>query len=213
MRIRPSARHFAQKFLDPLLAGMRRLSRYCAWAGGALFFAAALLITFEVFIRKVFSASTGGADELSGYGFAIATALAFAYALLERTHIRVDTGYLYLPPLWQALLDVVAAVLLFVFFALLLRYGWEVVGYAWRMDAHSSTPLHVPLIFPQLAWWLGLCLTVVVATLLLLRAVIHILLGELAASRQLIGTRGMEEEIADELAILGDRDIVEPTRR
>jgi TRAP-type C4-dicarboxylate transport system permease small subunit len=213
MRIRPSARLIAQRILDPLLEGMRRLSRYCAWAGGAIFFVVALLITFEVFIRKVFSASMGGADELSGYGFAIATTLAFSYALLERTHIRVDTGYLYLPPLWQALLDVVAAVLLLVFFALLLRYGWEVVGYAWRMDAHSSTPLHVPLIFPQLAWWLGLCLTVVVATLLLLRAVIHILLGELAASRQLIGTRGMEEEIADELAILGDADVVEPTHR
>jgi TRAP-type C4-dicarboxylate transport system permease small subunit len=213
MRIRPSARLFAQRILDPLLAGMRRLSRYCAWVGGTIFFASALLITFEVFIRKAFSASTGGADELSGYGFAIATTLAFSYALLERTHIRVDTAYLYLPPLWQALLDVVAAMLLLVFFALLLRYGWEVVGYTWRMDAHSSTPLHVPLIFPQLAWWLGLCLTVVVAVLLLLRAVIHILLGELAASRQLIGTRGMEEEIADELAILGDSSIGEQARR
>ncbi len=70
-----------------------------------------------------------------------------------------------------------------------------------------------PLIFPQFAWWLGLCLTVVVAVLLLLRAVIHILRGELAASRQLIGTRGMEEEIADELAILDDRNIEEQTRR
>jgi TRAP-type C4-dicarboxylate transport system permease small subunit len=213
MRIRPSARLFAQRILDPLLGGMRRLSRYCAWVGGTIFFASALLITFEVFIRKVFSASTGGADELSGYGFAIATTLAFSYALLERAHIRVDTAYLYLPPLWQALLDVLAAVLLLVFFALLLRYGWEVVGYTWRMDAHSSTPLHVPLIFPQLAWWLGLCLTVVVAVLLLLRAVIHILLGELLASRQLIGTRGMEEEIADELAILGDGSIGEQARR
>ena len=213
MRIRQSARLFAQKLLDPLLDAVRLLSRYCAWAGGAIFFAAALLITFEVFIRKVFSASTGGADELSGYGFAIATAFAFSYALLERTHIRVDTAYLYLPPLWQALFDVIAAVLLLVFFALLLRYGWEVVGYAWRMDAHSSTPLHVPLIFPQIVWWLGLCLTVVVAVLLLLRAVIHILLGELAASRQLIGTRGLEQEIADELAILDDRNIEEQPHR
>lgn len=213
MRIRRSARLFAQRLLDPLLEGVRRLSRYCAWAGGAIFFAAALLITFEVFIRKLFSASIGGADELSGYGFAIATTLAFSYALLERTHIRVDTAYLYLPPRWQALFDVAAAMMLFVFFALLLRYGWEVVGSTWRVDAHSSTPLHVPLIFPQLAWWLGLCLTVVVAVLLLLRALIHIALGEFDASRQLIGTRGMEDEIADELAILDGRDIRGQARR
>jgi TRAP-type C4-dicarboxylate transport system permease small subunit len=213
MRIGRDTRLDAQQVLDPLLEGVRRLSRYCAWAGGAIFFAAALLIAFEVFIRKVFSASTGGADELSGYGFAIASTFAFSYALLERTHIRVDTAYLYLPRRWQALFDVVAAVLLLVFFALLLRYGWEVVGYTWRMDAHSSTPLHVPLIFPQVAWWLGLCLTVIVAVLLLFRAVIHILLGELAASRQLIGTRGIGEEIADELAIQGGGGTEEVTRR
>lgn len=213
MRMRRSTRVYAQGILDRLLGGARRLSRYCAWAGGAIFFAAALLITFEVLIRRVFSASMGGADELSGYGFAIATTFAFSYALLERAHIRVDTAYLYLPPRWQALFDVVAAVLLLVFFVLLLRYGWEVVGHTWRMDAHSSTPLHVPLIFPQVAWWLGLCLTVVVAVLLLLRAIIHILSGELAASRRLIGTRGIDEEIADELAILDDGALEEATRR
>ena len=213
MRIGRDARLDAQQVLDPLLEGVRRLSRYCAWAGGTIFFAAALLIAFEVFIRKVFSASTGGADELSGYGFAIASTFAFSYALLERTHIRVDTAYLYLPLRWQALFDVVAAVLLLVFFALLLRYGWEVVGYTWRMDAHSSTPLHVPLVFPQVAWWLGLCLTVFVAVLLLLRAVMHILLGELAASRQLIGSRGIGEEIADELAIQDGGGTEDVTRR
>lgn len=213
MRIGRDARLDAQQVLDPLLEGVRRLSRYCAWAGGAIFFAAALLIAFEVFIRKVFSASTGGADELSGYGFAIASTFAFSYALLERTHIRVDTAYLYLPLRWQALFDVVAAVLLLVFFALLLRYGWEVVGYTWRMDAHSSTPLHVPLVFPQVAWWLGLCLTVFVAVLLLLKAVIHILLGELAASRQLIGSRGIGEEVADELAIQDGGSTEDVTRR
>jgi len=213
MRIGRDARLDAQQVLDPLLEGVRRLSRYCAWAGGAIFFAAALLIAFEVFIRKVFSASTVGTDELSGYGFAIASTFAFSYALLERTHIRVDTAYLYLPLRWQALFDVVAAVLLLVFFALLLRYGWEVVGYTWRMDAHSSTPLHVPLVFPQVAWLLGLCLTVFVAVLLLLRAVMHILLGELAASRQLIGSRGIGEEVADELAIQDGGSTEDVTRR
>jgi hypothetical protein len=55
-------------------------------------------------------------------------------------------------------------------------------------------------------------LTVIVAVLLLLRATIHILLGELDASRRLIGSRGMEEEIADELAILDERKIEEKTR-
>jgi len=211
--VRRSLRFFGEKVLDPLLRLTRQVCLYCAWAGGIIFFAAALLISFEVFIRKVFSMSTAGADELTGYGFAIAMSFAFAYAFLERAHIRVDTGYLYLPSLWQALLDVAAGILLMVFFVLLLRYGWEVVADTWRLNAHSATPLHLPLIFPQFVWSLGLCLTVIVGILLLLRASIHIALGELEASRRLIGTRGIDEEIADELAILDDRKIEERSSR
>jgi TRAP-type C4-dicarboxylate transport system permease small subunit len=209
----PIARRIGEQLLDPVLAAARRFSRYCAWAGGIIFFAVALLITVEVVVRRAFSISLTGADELSGYGFAIATTFAFAYATLERAHIRVDTAYLYLPTLWQALFDLLAAVLLLGFFALLLCHGWEVVAVTFRMNAHSNTPLHAPLIFPQFAWWLGLLLTVFVALLLLLRAAIHILLGEFAASRALIGTRGMEEEIADELAILDQRAMQESSPR
>lgn len=202
---------FAERLVDPLLLSMRRLGRYCAWIGGGIFFAAAFLITVEVVIRKLFSMSLGGADELSGYGFAVATAFAFCYASLERAHIRVDTARGYLSPFVQALLDVLAAVLLLVYFALLLRYGWRVVDDTWAMNAHSSTPLHVPLIVPQFAWWLGLCLTVTAGALLLLRAVLHLLVGEFAGSNALIGTRGLEEEISDELAILGERNSRERT--
>lgn len=212
MRIRRMLRLLGENALDPLIKAARRLSLYCAWAGGIIFFAAALLISFEVIIRKAFSMSTEGADELTGYGFAIAMTFAFGYALLERAHIRVDTGYLHLPPLWRAIFDLAASVLLLIFFALVLRYGWQVVADTWRLNAHSATPLHLPLIYPQFAWWLGLCLTVIVAVLLLLRAAIHILLGELEASRMLIGSRGMEEEIADELAILDERKIEEKSR-
>ena len=207
------ARRFGERLLDPVLAGTRRFSSYCAWAGGIIFFAIALLITAEVVVRRAFSISLTGADELSGYGFAIATTFAFAYATLERAHIRVDTAYLYLPTLWQALFDLLAALLLLCFFGLLMRHGWEVVSETFRMNAQSNTPLHAPLIYPQFAWWLGLLLSVFVALLLLLRAVIHILVGEFAASRALIGTRGMEEEIADELAILDQRATQEKTPR
>ena len=202
-----------ENLLDPLLAASRRLSRYCAWGGGIIFFAVALLITAEVIVRKAFSMSITGADELSGYGFAIATTFAFAYATLERAHIRVDTAYLYLSPVWQALLDLLAALLLLIFFGLLLWRGWEVVAETFRMNAQSNTPLHTPLIYPQFAWWLGLLLTVFVAVLLLLRATIHILLGQFAASRALIGARGMDEEIADELAILDQRAAQESSPR
>ena len=188
--------------LDPLLDRIRRIATWCAWTGGAILFAAALLITVEVVIRKLFDVSMGGADELSSYGFAIVGTFAFGYAMLDRGHIRVDTAYAYLGRRGQAVLDVAAALLLLVFFALLLRYGFAVVDATWRMDAHSNTPLHVALIFPQLFWWLGLCLTFVITVLLLVRALLYILAGDLEGSRRLIGLQAMEEEIAAELKLI-----------
>ena len=200
--MRKELRIFAATVLDPLLKLVHATSRLGAWLGGILFFAAALLITVEVFVRKIFSISTGAADELSGYGFAAASALAFGFGLLERTHIRVDTFYLMFPAVWRALFDVIAAVLQLWLFALIFYYGSVVVWDSWRINAHSRTGLYVPLVIPQLAWWFGLCLTLITAVLLLMRALIHLILGEIEASRGLIGTRGLDEEIADELAIL-----------
>lgn len=199
---RSTLRQLGEGVIDPLILWVRRVSQYCAWAGGVIFFASALLITVEVFIRKFLSKSLGGADELSGYGFAVAVTFGFAYASLDRAHIRVDTFHAWCSERGKALLDIVAAVLMIIYFAVLLTYGLRVVTDTWEMNAHSNTPLHLPLIVPQVLWWLGLVLTVVVSALLLFRACVHLLLGELSASSKLIGARGMEEEISDELTAL-----------
>lgn len=199
---RRAARRLGETLIDPMILWARRISQWCAWIGGMIFFASALLITFEVLIRKFLSRSLGGADELSGYGFAVAVTFGFAYASLDRAHIRVDTCHAWFSDWGKAFLDIVASVLLIVYFGLLLTYGLGVVRDTWEMNAHSNTPMHLPLIVPQSLWWLGLVLTVTVSALLLVRACLHLLLGELSASSRLIGARGMEEEISDELAAL-----------
>lgn len=76
--------------MDPLLELARRLARAGVWFGGALIIAAAFLVGIEVVIRKAFTLTIGGADELSGYALAISTSWALAFALLERAHIRID---------------------------------------------------------------------------------------------------------------------------
>ncbi|WP_442580173.1 TRAP transporter small permease [Mesorhizobium sp. ASY16-5R] len=197
---RSTLRQFGDGLLDPLIEWSRRLSQACAWVGGGIFILSALIITVEVMIRKFLSRSLGGADELSGYGFAVAVTFAFAYASLERAHIRVDTLHAYLSSRWKAFLDVVAALLLLVYFGLLMRYGMRVLADTWEMNAHSNTPLHVPLVVPQSLWLLGLLLTFAVSTLLLARACIHLILGEIRPANRLIGARSMEEEINEELS-------------
>ncbi len=79
--------------MDRLMEMTHRASRYGAWFGGALIILAAFIVGVEVLIRKVFTLSIGGADELSGFALAIGSAWAFGFALLERAHIRIDSAF------------------------------------------------------------------------------------------------------------------------
>ena len=56
------------------------------WFGGSLIFLAAITVSVDVIARKLFTVSLGGADELSGYAFAIGCAWAFAFTLLNRAN-------------------------------------------------------------------------------------------------------------------------------
>ena len=59
--------------LDNLLNKAHGLSRIFVWIGGTLILLSALLVTVEVILRKLFNTSIGGADEISGYAFGVAT--------------------------------------------------------------------------------------------------------------------------------------------
>jgi TRAP-type C4-dicarboxylate transport system permease small subunit len=185
--------------LDPLLRLAYRLARVGVWFGGVLLIAAALLIGVEVVIRKLFSLSIGGADELSGYALAISTSWALAFALLERAHIRIDSLYVRLPVRLCAALDIVGLALLTGFFALITWYGMGVFRTSYTLDAQSLSPLGTPLMVPQLIWVLGLVMFLGTAVLLLIRAVVALLTGDLATVRRLVGSRTLREEVAAEL--------------
>jgi TRAP-type mannitol/chloroaromatic compound transport system permease small subunit len=186
--------------LDPLLGLARRIARIGAWFGGALLIAAALLVGVEVVIRKAFSVSVGGADELAGYALAISTSWALAFALLERAHIRIDSLYVHLPVRLCALLDIAGLLLLTAFFALITWYGLGVFQTSWTLGARSLSPLGTPLVVPQLLWVLGLAMFLATAVLLLIRALVALIAGDLATVRRLVGSRTLREEVAAEVA-------------
>ncbi len=189
--------------MDSLLELSRRIARIGAWFGGALIIAAAFLVGVEVVIRKAFSLSIGGADELSGYALAISTAWALAFALLERAHIRIDSLYVHLPVRLAALLDVLGLALFTAFVGLIAWYGLRVVETSYRLDAHSLSPLGTPLVLPELLWLLGLVLFLAIAGLLLVRALGALIAGDLQTVQRLIGSRSLSEELAAGLAELG----------
>ena len=190
----------AGRCLDPALALANTVARRMVWVGGALMLAAAGTVSVDVVVRKLFRLSLGGADELSGYAFAIAVAWALPFALLQRANIRIDALYGKLPARAAAVLDVVALIALASFVSVLTRYAWEVVSGSWGLNAHSNSELSVPLWIPQGIWFLGLALFLLTVLVLALRTVLALASGDLTLVRAIAGARGIEEESADEAA-------------
>jgi len=173
-------------------------SRAAVWAGGALTLASVVLITYDVLVRKVFNVSIGGADELSGYAFAISTTWALAFATLQRANVRVDVVYERLPVRLAAVLDWLALVALAVFIVYLTRYGVEVFVTSWMQGSQANTPLATPLWIPQGLWALGLGWLCLVLALMLTRASWALVTGDLATLRAVCGVRSTKEEAQDE---------------
>jgi TRAP-type C4-dicarboxylate transport system permease small subunit len=186
--------------LDRLAAGIGRIVQWGAWFGGALLILAMLAIAAEVVMRNVVGISFGAVDELAGYALAIASTWGFAYALLHRAHIRIDTAYLLLPRRVQAALDLVALAGMIAFFGVVLRYGWDLLARSASLGQRAMTPLRTPLIVPQVFWYAGLVALVVLAVVLLLVAVSALRRGDLPAAARAVGSRSAEEELEEELA-------------
>ena len=190
--------------LGRLLRCAESFSRIGVWAGGALFLASVLLVSFDVIARKLFGFTTGGADELSGYAFAISTAWALAFATLQRANVRVDVLYQFMPVRISALLDWIALVALGVFMAYLTYYALEIVQTSWSNHSTANTPLATPLWIPQGLWWLGLMWMCITVALMLVRASAALVTGDLALVQAICGVRSTQEE-AEEEAAAGER--------
>jgi len=186
------------KILDRWLELSARLARVGVWFGGLLVLASAFLVAFDVIVRKLFVITVGGADELSGYAFAIGTTWALAFTLLQRANVRVDALYIRLPAALCAVLDILALLALGFFIGLLTWQAWAVLQTSLAFDARATTPLQTPLWMPQTLWVAGLVLFAFTWVPLLLRAVLALLSGDLATVRRLAGARTIEEDAAAE---------------
>ena len=180
------------------------LSRGAVWFGGALTLASVFLIGFDVFARKFFGFTTGGADELSGYVFAISTSWSFALVLLQRANVRIDALYQHLPVRLSALLDWASLVSLAVFMAFLTYHASAVAQTSWERHAAANTPLATPLWIPQTLWVLGLAWMCIVLALMLIRASVALVTGDITVIKEMCGVRSTQEE-AQEEANAGER--------
>ncbi|WP_459614177.1 TRAP transporter small permease subunit [Bordetella sp. 2513F-2] len=192
------------QLLGALLRKAELLSRIAVWVGGALTIASVLLISFDVLARKFLGFNTGGADELSSYAFAISTSWALAFATLQRANVRVDVVYQYLPVRLSALLDWIALVALGVFMVYLSWYAYDMVLTSWTQKSAANTPLATPLWIPQGLWLLGLVWMCITVALMLLRASLALVTGDIALVKEICGVRSAQEE-AEKEAAAGER--------
>lgn len=186
--------------LDRALAAADWLSLRAVWAGGVLLLVAAFTVSVDVIARKLFAVSLGGADELSGYAFAIATSWALAFALLRRAHVRVDVVYARLPARLRAGLDLVALVAMASFAAVLTQRAAAVLGDSLAFAARATTPLATPLWIPQAMWLGGFALFLLALAPLVLRCALALVTGDTASVQRLAGARSLQEDAAAEIA-------------
>ena len=185
---------------------MRSLDRGVEWicekaalVCGAMLIASAIYVSADLIARKVLNLSFVGANEISGYVLAVSTAWAFSYALLKRSHIRIDVFYQYLPRTWRAAIDVVAVAALAGFAAIFVWYANRYFLQVWGRGTRSITSLALPLWIPMLAWYAGWIVFLIVSLYLTLVSAWAYVSGELAAVQDRVGSISEEEEVGLEI--------------
>ena len=160
--------------LDRLLGINERIAHLAVWVGGALMIFAACMVTLDVLLRKFLSVTLGGADEISGYLFAIATVWAFSYAALHRVNVRIDALYTHFPRPLRAALDLLGLALLTGFVLLLTWRATLLFTDTVENWSRSITPLQTPLAIPQSLWLAGLLLFSFTLVLIMTASVVAI---------------------------------------
>ena len=181
-----------------LHAWMEKISRAAVWVGGAALLLCAFMVSIDVIMRKLFSITMSGSDEISGYVFAAATAWAYSYCLLHRSHIRIDALYGVLPVWLRSVLDALGLALLLFYMAYLTNKAIDVFVTSWDRDSVSITTLSVPQWIPQLLWVSGLTWFVITLTFLLVYVLVSLVLGDLRTVQDVAGALSAEKKIDEE---------------
>lgn len=183
---------------DRALAMAFRLSQFAVWIGGSMMLFAAFMVSADVLSRRLFGVTMGGSDEVSGYLFAVSTALAMPYALLHKANVRIDAVYMFLPQGLRTFLDILGVSLLSIFAGIVTWRAMLTLEVTWANDAHSITPLRTPLIVPQSLWFAGWILFCLCLALVLYGLIGAALRGDAAAANRLGGALSLDEEIKEE---------------
>ena len=178
---------------------VRSVNVFLSIIGGYVLLGLSFLIVFEVIARKLFDFSLQGVDEIGGYVVAITGTFGFAYALIERTHTRIDIVLDHVPSQLRNLLNVLAYGLVAAASVFMLRYAYEALNESILFGSLSPTPLQTIMWIPQSLWVAGLVWFSVTALAIL----VHLLLLQFRDSElafRLYGPPTIQQEVDREMA-------------
>lgn len=182
-------------------AYLKSVSRLAAIVGGLGIIFISVMVTVDVFIRKFAGLTLGGATEISGFIFAIATAFAYPYVLLDRANVRIDVLYTLATPKVRAFVDLLAMLAMLCFVALLSESVWQLLQRSWVNNSKSIGVVIIPLWIPQSLWVLGYLLLSLTALFLTVYAVVGLSRRNWGHVIRIIGIPSVEETIHEETHI------------
>lgn len=188
--------------MDKIYRYYQAITQPLIWICGLLLLAISVGVTAEVFLRKVFSYSLGGVDELSGYGFAIFTCFAFSYAAIHKANIRIEVLYLLTPTKLRILFDLIAQISLLVLSGFLTHAAFFLVRDSYRNGTTAITPLATPLVYPQFIWGIGLVLFSLTLSLILLVSITRLIRRDMDGFFQIAGPHSETEQAKEDIAEL-----------
>lgn len=183
------------QILDAAINRVNQVSRWIARLGGLILIATVLMIVVEVSFRKLAGRSVFPATEISGYFMAIIASWSFAYAMLEKAHIRIDIFYMKSSHRLRNLLDILSICSLALVCVYATDAAMAIAFDAYESNARSNSPLMTPLWIPQTLWLLGFVWFTISVFLLLLRALVALFCHDQSRFSNLLSSPSVDDHI------------------
>lgn len=132
---------------------------------GLCVLAMTLFITLDVILRYAFNAPTIWANEASSYLLLVMVFMGLAYALSERSHIRIDIVVTRLPRRVRDWMQVISSIIFLIFTGILGYFTWSLFLDTVRFAETSRSLWDIPLTPWQIWLPLGLALISLLLTL------------------------------------------------
>ena len=184
--------------LDHLLTLCAKAGRVATWVAGFALILVSLLVGAEVLLRKFFSVTLGGMDEITGYVLAVSVSWTLAYALTEKAHIRIDVLYNLVGARFRGILDLLSLTSLAAFMFTVTYWTGKLLLATLKFGSTSNSALQTPLWIPQSLWVAGFMFFSFTLFLLVLRAAAFVLRGDVSGVSQIVGIRSVADEVEEQ---------------